>query len=105
MRSPNLTVTLGSLQLTAVNAAVPARLQVTSTLQDAGGEGAVVLQLPQSQEGCWRGPCSLSFDTTLGDLLRAPEKEAVQFFVVDESGVCQGEAALHFRVAFSVRSG
>lgn len=47
----------------------------------------------------------MRFPATLGDLLRAPARESLRFVVLDEGGVCQGEALLDFRSAFTTQEG
>jgi len=105
MRSPDLTISLANLQMKMRGAPAAASLQVGCTLQPDAGGGQVMLQLPHSQEGHWRGPCNLCVGATLGDLVRAPEHEGLQFLAIDETGMCQGESTLAFRHTITARSG
>jgi len=105
MRSPDLTVICTDLRTTTQEgAALPGRLHISGSLEDAGGK-ASVLSLPHSTDGFWRGPCSLAFDTTLADLLRAPPCECLRFVILDQEGMSAGEASVEFRSAFSIMPG
>jgi len=107
MIAPNLTVVCKDLKLTMMGGSAPARLQISCTLDEVEEDLSKVLSnvtnVPHSQEGIWPGPCSLSFEMTLGDLLQAPNHECLRFVVIDEMGVRQGEALLEFRKAFSAK--
>lgn len=99
MISPNLTVICKDLSLTMQGCPAPARMQIYSTLAEDGA-GAKV---PHSRQGVWEGPCSLTFRTTLADLLKGPAYEGLRFQVIDEMDMRQGEAVLEFRKAFSIQ--
>lgn len=99
MLSPNLTVSCQDLQLKMQGFPAPARLTISSTLsEDVRG-----VDVPHSNEGVWQGPFDISFETALGDLLKAPNLECLVFVVFDEMGVRQGEAHLEFRKAFTTK--
>jgi len=99
-RSQNLTVTCTDLNLIGHGGSpMPARLVACCS-----GAGAQ-LALPLSETGCWPGPCTLAFDTTLGDLLKAPPYEFLRFSVINESDGYEGEAVVEFRRAFPSERG
>jgi len=75
-----------------------ARIDVSTTLD----ENQRITNIPHSEEGLYNGPYSLSLDTSLGDLLKAPNCETLNFDVIDENGTKQGQAHFPFRNAFSM---
>jgi len=99
MISQDLTVVLRDMKLTMMGNPAAARIDVTTTL-----DASQRLTFPHSEVGLYTGPYSVQLDTTLGDLLKAPAYEHLQFDVVDESGIKQGEAQLLFRSAFNAKS-
>jgi len=104
MISTNLTMICQDLTLTMQGCYAPARLQISSTLDEVENRGAKQVQnAPHSPEGVWPGPFSFVFETTLKDLLKSPSPECLRFNVIDEWGVRQGEAFLEFRKAFSTK--
>jgi len=86
------------LSLTMLGCPASAKMTVGCTL------GQEQRDLPHSSEGHWEGPIVQSFETTLTDLLKAPECEHLSFVITDETGVRQGEAQIEFRKAFSTRA-
>lgn len=97
MCSPDFAVVLKNLRLTMQGCPASARLNISTTLADTEVTAA------HSPTGVWDGIFVLTFSSTLGDLLKAPSYEYLQFTVVDEMGVKQGEARLAFRSAFSTQ--
>jgi len=96
-----ITVLFRDLRLTMQGCEAPARLNVYISLQDDKDD--MEKKLAHSIDGTWEGPYSLSFETTLADLLKAPELESINFVVIDETGTIQGQAILYFRSSFSTK--
>jgi len=64
--------------------------------------------LSYNDQGFWKGPCGPSFETTLPDLLKAPDEETLRFAVkavLFEGKELIGEAALPFRGYFDLAHG
>jgi len=101
MISDRLTVVCKNLKLTMQGFPAPARLVISSSL--AGTGNACTTNVPFSNEGDWHGPFSICLQTTLGDLLKAPERENVIFRAIDDMGVNQGKAEVDFRKAFTTQ--
>lgn len=100
MISQDLTVVLRDMKLTIMETPAAARIDVTTSLDENQR-----LTLPHNQQGQWEDPVKISLETTLCDLLKAaPACETLQFVVIDESGMTQGEAQLSFRDYFDTRS-
>lgn len=100
MISPNLSVVARDLQLTMQGSPAPARLEMRVTLAAEADSQEQIVKLPHSDEGVWTGPYSISFESSLVDLLKAPAQECLSVLAIDEMGVHQGEARLPFRSAF-----
>jgi len=98
MVSPNLTVICQDLSLTMLGCPASAKMSISCTLSED------LKELPHSSEGKWDGPIVHTFDTSLSDLLKAPETEHLSFVIIDDTGVRQGEAQLEFRKAFSTKA-
>jgi len=101
MISDKLTVVCKHLKLTMQGFPAAARLVISSSL--AGTGHACTTNVPFSNEGDWLGPFSICFQTSLGDLLKAPELESVSFRAIDDMGVNQGNAEVAFREAFTTQ--
>mmetsp|Transcript_104841 Transcript_104841/g.208376 ORF Transcript_104841/g.208376 Transcript_104841/m.208376 type:complete len:541 (+) Transcript_104841:84-1706(+) len=101
MISENLTVICKDLKLTMQGFPAAARLVMSSSIAETGN--ACTTNVPFTNGGEWPGPFAISFQTTLGDLLKAPECESVSFRAIDEMGVHQGKAEVSFRKAFTTQ--
>eukprot|EP00425_Heterocapsa_triquetra_P010777 CAMPEP_0195143116 /NCGR_PEP_ID=MMETSP0448-20130528/165816_1 /TAXON_ID=66468 /ORGANISM="Heterocapsa triquestra, Strain CCMP 448" /LENGTH=524 /DNA_ID=CAMNT_0040181535 /DNA_START=26 /DNA_END=1597 /DNA_ORIENTATION=- len=99
MLSPNLNVVCQDLSLTMQGCPAPARLQISSSIDEANR----IVDVPHSDHGVWDSPFSLAFETALADMLKAPGSECLRFAVIDEMGLSQGEALVEFRKAFSAK--
>lgn len=99
MISPNLSVVVRNLRLTMLGSPAAAKLSISATLAETD-----VVRVPYSHEGAWEGPFSLSFETCLADLLKAPDEESLRLVVIDDSGMTQGEALLAFRSHFNTKA-
>eukprot|EP00747_Dinoflagellata_sp_TGD_P167614 gnl/TRDRNA2_/TRDRNA2_192315_c0_seq1.p1 gnl/TRDRNA2_/TRDRNA2_192315_c0~~gnl/TRDRNA2_/TRDRNA2_192315_c0_seq1.p1 ORF type:complete len:540 (+),score=98.41 gnl/TRDRNA2_/TRDRNA2_192315_c0_seq1:103-1722(+) len=99
MFSLSLKVWFKELRLTMQGCQAPAKLQISSTLSED-----MVVNVPHSQEGVWDDEYCLTFATSLGDLLKAPQLEVMRIAVIDEFGWDQGKALLPFRNAFTTKS-
>merc|ERR1719487_2494689 len=99
MISVDFTVLFRNLKLTMQGSPAPAKLQLSSTLAET-----VVTEVPHSQEGEWPTPYGLTFEATLGDVLKAPDLEHVKIQVLDSGDTPQGEALLAFRDWFTARA-
>lgn len=94
MLSQNFSVVFEDLKLTMQGSPAPARLSMSSTLAEN-----IVTEVPHSDEGVFPDQYRLSFETTLGDLLQAPDQQGIRIVVV-ENDVQQGEAMVAFRKYF-----
>jgi len=101
MISERLTVVCKDLQLSMQGFPAAARLVISSSIAETGN--ACTANVPFSHGGDWPGPFTICFQTTLGDLLKAPERESVTFMAIDDMGVHQGKAEVFFRNAFTTQ--
>lgn len=101
MISEKLTVICKDLKLSMQGFPAAARLVISSSIAETGH--ACTTNVPFSKEGDWPGDFIIHFQTTLGDLLKAPERESVSFRVIDDMGVNQGKAEVDFRNAFTTQ--
>lgn len=98
-----ITVIFRDLLVTMQGCGAPARLKITTSLDEVDGGQIRELNLPHSVEGSWLGPSALACETTLSELLKAPAYETLHFKVIDNFGVNQGEAQLAFRTCFTMK--
>jgi len=101
MISERLTIICKDLKLLMQGFPAAARLVINSSIAESGN--ACTTNVPFSKAGDWPGPFTICFQTTLGDLLKAPERESVSFRAIDDTGVNQGKADVNFRKAFTTQ--
>lgn len=100
MISRNFTVMVEDLKLAMPGSPTPARFMVSPTL----AESIVESIADPATEEAFGDQCKLTFETTLGDLLRAPDEEGLRIVVVGRDAHL-GEAFIPFRRYFHPSGG